>query len=699
LFEVLQQEELEDTTRINHLNKLAGTLIKSGMIPRSRVYIMQALQYSNSISFKEGYLEALTNLADFYLHQEKADSALIPIQEALSLVSDAENRTKFMNLEATAYRMAGQPVHALEIYNKALELADSLSNEKAAIGIQLNMATIYKTLGNYSAAYEAYFNGLKHAENTGDTLRLAIIHNNIGDTYNSEGKYEQALYHLNLSENLSYKIDLTSNLTRVYLNLGNTYKHFGDFDKALNYYSAAAELYEKTGDIAGSARINYNRGLLEMERGNKELARDYLLKSFEESSNRNIAEGIFYSSFSLGNLEFDQKNYSEADKWYNIALDIAEKMQAGAFRMQIYEKLYLLSKETNTLQALQWLESLKELTDSLRSSERDRIRAEYDARFEMERREQENEMLSALQAQQQSQLQYQKVIILASIGGFFLVLFVTFLLLRSNKIKKRTNSELQLKNKQLKRLNSTIRDQNKELENLDHVKNKLFAIIAHDLRGPLSSLQSLLYLLREHDLSKEELSEISHSLEVSLQENASTMDNLLAWAKAQMSGITLNARKFAAKKNLDAVYSQIRFQADQKNVSIEIDVDEHIFVEADYDMLKLIVRNLISNAIKFSKKGDTITVSAKKKEEKVIFSVRDEGVGISEADKHKIFASINYTSRGTANEKGSGLGLSLCKEFAEKHDGKIWFESNKGEGTTFYFTIPAAKIEEPHAVS
>ncbi len=697
----LEQESLEDSTRVNILNKLSEELIKRGNLPESKSYIMQALQRSGSSSFKKGYLDALSNMTTYYLHQEKADSALYAVHEALTQVNTPEDRMKFLNLEATAHRIAAQPARSLEIYQEALSLADSVSDESAAIGIQLNMATVYKTMGDFSSAYEAYFKGLHHAENEEDTVRLAIIHNNIGESYNSEEKYEEAKHHLDLSESLSYKIDLKSNLVRVYLNLGNTHSQLGNYDLATNYYDAAEDFYKENGDISGSARIYYNRGRLEKKQSNLDAAQNYFLKSLEESRKYNIQEGIFYSAYSLGELHFEKNNFEESRRWYDIALNQAEVTGAISFKQQVYEKLYQLFKKTgNSRGALTWLENIKELDDSLRSAERERIRAEYEAKFEMDRRKQDNAMLSALQSKQAVQLRYQKIIIIASVGGLVLVLLVSFSLFRSNRLKKKSNAELQLKNKQLKRLNSTIKEQNRELENLDQVKNKLFAIIAHDLKGPLGSLQSLLYLLREHELSKEELNEISHSLEVSLQENASTMDNLLAWAKAQMSGIAINEREFSALENIKAVCSQIKFQSDQKGITIDLKVDKSIRVIADYDMFKLVIRNLLANAIKFSEKGDNIAITAEKQEDSVLFSVEDEGIGIPDRDKDKIFASTTHTVRGTSNEKGSGLGLNLCKEFIEEHDSNIWFTSKEGEGTTFYFTIPAAKIEveEPQAV-
>jgi two-component system, sensor histidine kinase and response regulator len=255
------------------------------------------------------------------------------------------------------------------------------------------------------------------------------------------------------------------------------------------------------------------------------------------------------------------------------------------------------------------------------------------------------------------------------------------------------NQELIKSNEQLNEMNLKVKQKNEELAQINEIKNKLFAIIAHDLRGPLSSLQSLLYLIRDHDLSESEMDEISSMLEKNLQENASMMDNLLAWAKAQMNGIQLNPREFALKLGIKSVIDQIKFQAEGKKISIETSLEEFEVV-ADYDMIKLVVRNLIANAIKFSETGGVIKVEAVEKGEFCEIRVIDNGIGIKKKDQDKIFSKAHFTSRGTDNEKGSGLGLMLCKEFIETHGGKLWFESEVGKGTSFIFTIPLKIVEE-----
>lgn len=351
----------------------------------------------------------------------------------------------------------------------------------------------------------------------------------------------------------------------------------------------------------------------------------------------------------------------------------------------------VLSMESNELIRLQLLNRLdfrNNLTGNLRESNRIAI-------FGLNRHNQVNQVVKVRQSQQDLQLQSQHIIIAISIAGFLILVIIAVMIFRTSIERKNTNLRLEEHNKQiedqnakLEKLNKTIKEQNSELEQLDHIKSKMFAIVAHDLRGPMSSLQSLLYLLRDHKLSPDDIGELTTSLEINLQENASTMDNLLAWARSQMSGISLNYRDFTLLEAVNVVKAQARFQAENKGINLLVDVSPQIEVSADYDMLKLILRNLIANAIKFSEPEDRIEITAVMNEDEVIVTVSDTGMGIRKEDQVKIFAGKYYTSKGTKNEKGSGLGLSLCKEFIEQHGGRIWFESKEGEGTTFFFTIP-----------
>jgi len=694
--------ETNDSVRVNLMNQMAIQLNQAGNLQESRRLTMEVLRRSSFNFQRDEYLDGLLNLAEIFLIQEKPDSALIPIREGLSLARTLEERISFINMEANALRYDGKPQLALNTYETALSLSDSLDNPMQKARIRANMAVVYSTLGYLSAAFENHYQSLQIAEAERDSSFMVVSWNNLGLIFYETGDFDQAEYFFRLSMDRSADLGMVTNLIQTQMNLGMLYSAMSRFEEAEESYQMAIELSQGMGDLVRPVRINYQLGMLELRKNNITEAERRFREVLTVSNQMNLGDGIYFGSLGLGDLEMQRNNFTQAVGWFSGALRTAESQQAGLQRLQAGNKLVQAYKGAgNNREALLTLEAVTALTDSLRSRDRDRTQAEFETMFDLKRRDQENQVLMARQSQQEAQLQLQRTIIAVSIAGFIILVITVVMIFRTSVERKRTNLRLEEHNKQiedqntkLENLNKTIKNQNVELEQLNHIKSKMFAIVAHDLRGPMSSLQSLLYLLRDHKLSPDDMAELTTSLEINLQENASTMDNLLAWARSQMSGITLNYRDFTLLEAVNVVKAQARFQAESKGINLLVDVSPQIEVSADYDMMKLVFRNLIANAIKFCEKEDRIEIKAEMNDDEVIVAISDTGMGIKNEDQEKIFAGKYYTSKGTKNEKGSGLGLSLCKEFVEQHGGQIWFESKEGEGTTFFFTIPTVSRSE-----
>ncbi|MHA4895622.1 sensor histidine kinase [Pedobacter sp. PWIIR3] len=224
------------------------------------------------------------------------------------------------------------------------------------------------------------------------------------------------------------------------------------------------------------------------------------------------------------------------------------------------------------------------------------------------------------------------------------------------------------------------------LENSNETKDKLFSIVAHDLRAPLSSIEDYLSLLSQLDLSNEERAEIEKQLLSATQQTSSMLQNILTWAKDQMEGNTVKLSPIFVR---EALIPTIAFQeriASEKNISLVFLENEDFKIIADPDMLQLIARNLLNNAIKFSRSGSTITINIFKEFDKCILSIKDEGIGIAEEQIPTIFSLKSNGTYGTKKEKGVGLGLKLTKTYTELQNGKIWFESG-ANGTTFFVSL------------
>lgn len=235
-----------------------------------------------------------------------------------------------------------------------------------------------------------------------------------------------------------------------------------------------------------------------------------------------------------------------------------------------------------------------------------------------------------------------------------------------------------------------------QLTEINHSKDKLYSVIAHDLKGPLSTILGLTRFLMEQaeENADEEIYDIATSIYKLSENTYNLILNLLEWSRLQTGRISMNPVSIALKSFTKNILSLIEFQAISKNIKFEISFPKALNVFADENMLDSIMRNLISNAVKFSFPNGIIKIKAEKNENFFKISVIDHGTGIAEEDQKKLFKpGYIVCTPGTNDEKGSGIGLLLCHEFVKRHHGEIWFESEEGKGSMFHFTLPtSAKV-------
>jgi signal transduction histidine kinase len=233
---------------------------------------------------------------------------------------------------------------------------------------------------------------------------------------------------------------------------------------------------------------------------------------------------------------------------------------------------------------------------------------------------------------------------------------------------------------------------NKELSELNAQKNKMFAIIAHDLRAPLGNVNQILAMAAEGNLTNTEIEQTLEKLSSNAYATSELLDNLLNWASSQMKGAAVKKINFDLMSSVQRKILLFWQMSKQKGVYLENKIQNEIFVYADINMIDTVLRNLVSNAVKFCRQGDSISISAESDNNMIKVCVADTGIGITEEHQKLIFDDITFTVRGTANEKGTGLGLPLCKDFVERNGGNIWVESSFGKGSRFYFTLPSGSV-------
>ena len=243
----------------------------------------------------------------------------------------------------------------------------------------------------------------------------------------------------------------------------------------------------------------------------------------------------------------------------------------------------------------------------------------------------------------------------------------------------------------LKHAREALEGANRDLRRANATKDKLFSIIGHDLRGPIGSLIHLLEVMAENPetLTPEEQAAVLKNLYASAKGTYHLLENLLSWARSQRGVIQRNPSDFRLAERVGTSFRQLGGIARDKSITLRSAVTDDITVHADADMVLLVIRNLVSNAIKFVPEGGEVTVSAEPGEGEITVSVADTGVGIPEENRSLLFRSDTHlTTRGTHDEKGSGLGLMLCRNLVEQNGGTIRVEERPGGGSVFRFTLP-----------
>ncbi len=238
----------------------------------------------------------------------------------------------------------------------------------------------------------------------------------------------------------------------------------------------------------------------------------------------------------------------------------------------------------------------------------------------------------------------------------------------------------------------SIQEQNLKLvKDLNNTKDIFFKVVAHDLKSPIIQMIQLAESVESNkeDLDKDIIIDFVREMRQSSERGFKVLENLMEWAKSQTEGIVFNPTTFSAKALIEENIALAQGKLDKKHITISTFHDDFESITADKHMLNTIVRNLLSNAIKFTYQNGNIFISFKQSPEEITFSIKDDGKGMTSKELDKLFKiESSFTTPGTNDETGTGIGLLLCKEFVNKHNGKIWAESELGKGSTFSFSIP-----------
>ena len=638
-----------------------------------------------------------------------------------------------------------EKLYTVKDYKKALlfidqteRLSETLKYKRAIAEAKYFKALIYSTKNDYYNAIDSYNKSKRLFKELDDTLGYARVSNGIGLIEIKRGNYAEGLENALLAIQVFERMNLREELSLAYNSLAEAYYNTNQIDKALEFNFKALNVRTQLQDNAGIKNSTKNIALLYSERKEHrkaieyfekvlnlldaendndlrgeilprigeeylqfreyEKAAEYLLEGLKYNRNTQNEDGLLRSLNSIGHLNLKQNKLKLAQAQLDEAYSIAKN---GVNKHELL-KNYKLHKELDSIQkqyqnAFFWQGKYYDLKTELDKESQPKIpiittpvtETNIDEAFTNEVSI-ENEAIN-----KENEKSIKRLKLLSYVLAFAVLASLLILVISHLKHRKRLEyaRELEEKNKQIELQNEAILEQTHHLEEVNKVKDRLFSIVSHDLKDSISSIKGFIDLLREDSLTKEEFYELIPELSENADNASLLLFNLLNWSKSQMQNLESNPELFNIQDVFHNKMGLIEQKVEQKRIVL-IDESQRDFVYADKSMIEIVIQNLLTNAVKFSRIGDAITVSNRDQNGKSLICVEDTGVGISPENLNKLFKNNTFTTIGTKNEKGTGLGLTICKELVELNDGRIWVESVQNVGTKFYVELPKVKSAE-----
>ncbi len=537
---------------------------------------------------------------------------------------------------------------------RANEIAFEIQNQKLLAYTFCDMGMIYLDINEYGKSIKQLQQALDIYElhKEGDIIR---IYATLASFHTVSGNYKAALKYYKLAIKYSKRANDTFQLSTIFSNIGAVYFFNEEYEKAIEFYQKGQEIFIEENDQEGMAISQINIGEAYNYLNEFEKAVNYLIKGLTLSrtiNNKHIANSALYMLY------------------------------------EVYER------KGNHQKSLEYYKSYIALKDSIFNE--DKLRQIADMEFLYETEKKENQILTLEKDKQLSELELdkeknQKLIFTIAAALFLVVAIASFLFFFQMRKQKKT---IEARNELITGMNKKLSQSQDALIESNKTKDKFFALIAHDLRGPITSFQGIGRML-QFSMKKGKI-EQAESLMNSIDQSANgvniLLDNLLKWSLAQTGTLPFHPSSLNLKPLVEDVVTIYLQSCIAKNINLENLITENILVTADNNTISTVLRNLIGNAYKFTNEGGEITIDSHQGDEYYEISVTDTGVGIPKEKLTTLFdLNDKKSTTGTKGEKGTGLGLMLCKEFVVKNSGEIWVESEEGSGTRITFSLPLIK--------
>ncbi|MDR6843690.1 tetratricopeptide repeat-containing sensor histidine kinase [Flavobacterium granuli] len=599
---------------------------------------------------------------------------------ALKQAKDESEKTVLLT-NLSSYSEYIGPDEAINYAKKALHYAQKTKSDKHIADTYGNLGTAYEIKSDYAHALKNLYKALAIYENLNDAKSLTTAYNNIGLIYIDLKNYKQGLIFYNKALKLSYQSKKERNVSLLLNNMGDVYLQKKEYRRSLNYFYKALIINKKLDDAEGIGLNLSNIGICYINLKNYEKGIEFLNKSIATyDDHSNLYNN--YNTYDLGRAFYLMSQDEKYKKDKETLIDKSIYLFENALRIfekykslkDIQETYFYLSKANkskgNYEVALKCFEKYSRIKDSIFSKESEKKLANLEFQREIDLRDKQIE-IQTLRINSDSR----KVYFLITISTAVAALLGLFLFLYDSK----------------RRNNLLLKEKNILISNINSQKDKFYSIIAHDLRGPFNGFLGLTELMAEDidTMSTGDIKFAAVNMRSSAKNLFALLENLLDWSRMEQDLIPFVPKEYPLKTAvLDSIVT-LQNNADKKGISINTTISNSTTLFADKNMFQAVIRNIVLNAIKFTPKRGSVDIQEKEDFYNTLITVKDTGIGMSPEMVLDLFKIDVQNNRiGTEDEPSTGLGLILCKEFIEKHKGKIWVESEEGKGSTFYISFP-----------
>jgi signal transduction histidine kinase len=592
---------------------------------------------------------------------------------------------------------------AKEYYIEAIDRGTANIHPDLESDLYCSFGTMYFKWGNLEKALEYHQKCLTIRQELKNNSKIVISLNSIGLIYSAWKKFDVAEDFFNKAKTISEFSKIPRGKAYSLVNIAKLSQQKGNYTLALSNYEEALNIFEEIMDYNGVQYTLIGCGNLFKDMGKNYQALNYFkrLLSLSESQNNNSNKSA--ALYNIGVIYKRTNSIEQALQYFNRSVQTAQKENNKNLLLENYKEL----SESNELignikNALLYSRLYSAMKDSIINEISMSKMAEVKSNLAIMKNKkeieslQQNNLVQSLELESQSKQRnflFFVTVVVILISSF--VYYRYYIKSKTNEVIMSQKNKLDLLNKELNRKNTYLTESESKLKYLNSTKDKFFSIISHDLKNPFSTLMGYSDLLSEYfdDFSVEEKKSIISEIQNSTHRAYSLLENLLQWSKSQRGELQMLPERIDLSLIVSDNLANLNDEAHKKNINLISEIYDQTYALADYTTISSVVKNLLTNSIKFTNEGGEVKVTAKEKGDLIEVIVSDNGVSISEEDIDKLFRiDVHHTSIGVTAEKGTGLGLVLCKEFVEKNGGRIWVESELGRGSDFKFTVPKYKV-------